>query len=153
MQAELLPVAPPARNVFSTTTTSRTPRSARWKAMLAPVTPPPMMTTSAVSATIFPPLTVARSGPATAQRCVVDDEADRHGERDAGLDQCGRAGRAEAVAQLQRGVEQKERDRGRDENPVRRDEAHAQTPSTAFTASRHVDTMRSICSPVVTSGG
>src|SRR5690348_5325194 len=33
---------------LSTSTTSRTPRRVRWKAVLAPVTPPPMMTTSAV---------------------------------------------------------------------------------------------------------
>src|SRR5262245_12899222 len=42
------PVPPEARNRRSRTTTFRTPRSARWKAIEQPVTPPPMMTTSAL---------------------------------------------------------------------------------------------------------
>src|SRR3989304_4027051 len=47
------PVPPEARKRRSSTTTFRTPRSARWKAMEQPVTPPPMMTTSALRGTLM----------------------------------------------------------------------------------------------------
>src|SRR5438093_7336723 len=43
-----LPVAPEPRWRRSTGRTSRTPSVVRWKAVLAPLTPPPMTTTSAV---------------------------------------------------------------------------------------------------------
>src|SRR5947208_8507562 len=45
------PVPPAARNRRSSTRTSRTPSDVRWKAMAAPVTPPPMTMTSAARLT------------------------------------------------------------------------------------------------------
>src|SRR5216684_9130065 len=48
MQAELLPVAPEATAPLSSTATFVTPRLARLNVMLAPVTPAPIITTSAV---------------------------------------------------------------------------------------------------------
>ncbi|WP_239012509.1 hypothetical protein [Streptomyces sioyaensis] len=46
-----LPELPPPSSPRSMTTIRRTPASARWKAMLVPITPPPMITTSAVDGT------------------------------------------------------------------------------------------------------
>src|SRR4030081_3860102 len=57
-----LPVAPAPRCRRSTTMTRRTPRLVRLKAVLAPLTPPPMMTTSAFSIGHAPPRGIVRDG-------------------------------------------------------------------------------------------
>src|SRR5919109_601463 len=126
MHAELLPVAPAARKRFSSTTTSCTPRSVRWKATLAPVTPPPTMTTSAVSTMRLPTLLVVGRGrwPATPQRAVVDHEGDGNRQGDHGLHEGRPAFGGEPVTELERGVEQEEGDGRADEDAMRRDQAH-----------------------------
>src|SRR5215813_1248323 len=54
MIAPDLPLEPAPRYAFSSSTTRPTRRRARWKAMLQPITPPPMTRTSLVVAIVAP---------------------------------------------------------------------------------------------------
>src|SRR5919201_2809802 len=89
------------------------------------------------------------------ERPVIEDEADGDGGGDRALHEGGRASRVVEAAQLQRRVEQEERDPAPDEDAVRGDQPHAraQTPSTALTASRTTLTSRSTSAAVINSGG
>ena len=81
---------------------------------------------------------------------VVDDEADRHRHGHHGLHQRRRRASAHEQAQLQRGVEDEERDPRADENSMGGDQPQL---STTLMASRVTLTSRSISAAVTTSGG
>src|SRR5438093_5112778 len=74
------PVPPAARKRRSSTRTSRTPRSARWKAIAHPITPPPTITTSAVfTRDSPPPPSGVRPAERVSARGAQDLQRNRHG--------------------------------------------------------------------------